>query len=289
MNSCDNLWYKGVGERPFRENCGIFNQNGERLTDLNHLSIDSVLIISKETMLKSDIPLNLKSIWVFENCRIETNLNINEDFRSRNNLTISGNIFSRNYYLGHNLSLNGNIIAKETIEIGNDSKIDGNIDCRVLKIGENAKINGYIRAEKIFAGSRFNSNGEITAIEFMTGENSSLLGNNNINYLYSQNGITLNGGVFIELHTDDNFKSFSSIKGKKLIMDNCAVIEGDAIAEEYIRVGDKSTITGNCICDDYLEFGPGTSFFGRKIFKREKQLPPSSMKIRENGKVYFKE
>lgn len=289
MSSRDLFWYEDVVKEDFllAHKTKTINQNmsisNDTLKDFNSL------VLTEAVKLKLLDRIKLQEIWLLENTTIDGDLILLEDFKARNNINYAGSITALNVYFGHNTSLNGNFEAKDKFEVGNSAIITGDIKCAELRIGENAHVSGTITADEIYAGSNFYSDGNIKCTKFMTGENSKLMGKNIIDYLYSQNGLNINGGQFLELHTDDNFKSKNSMTGNKLIMDNCVIINGNVKAKDYIRVGDKSVINGDVYCENYLEFGPGTTFNGKKYSAKEKQLPPSSAKIRNQGPVHFAE
>ncbi len=275
-----------VGESAYMKVDGVYHLNGERVLDPSLLEPHSSIAIANNSRVTMNFEMRLGCVMVLDECHLHARLRCDE-FQARNAFNYVGHLFSHVASFGHGLRFEGSMIVEEGLEIGNNAVINGNIDCKELRLGENAKIRGYIRADKVYAGSGFSSDSEVTCNLFHTGQNVSLMGVNKIGIFFSKDRITMNGGTFNELHTDDNFRSACGISGNKLIMDNCANIAGSVRATEYVRVGDMSAIEGDVECGDYFEYGPGTKVKGKKSVKREKQLPPSSAKVRKNGKVTF--
>lgn len=261
---------------------GIFVVSGKKVFGVSNLSTDKIkrtATVCVSDGICADFPRKflVESMWILNNCILSGDFRVRGDLQAKENFCFYGNMKAKNVTTGNNFSILGNINVGNKVQIGNNCVINGNIDCKELVLGENVRIYGYIRAEKIKAGSSFFSNNEVTCKEFITEKDSKLLGYNTIKYFYSQNNITLNGGNFREIYTNDKFLSTSSINTNRLIVDKGATIDGNVVVKEFMRVGDNCRIIGNIRCEGYFEYGPGTVVFGKKKVKHEKELPSFSV------------
>jgi hypothetical protein len=125
------------------------------------------------------------------------------------------------------------------------------------------------------------STGRVEIWESLTGGACcELIGSNYVERLMTRDMLTISGGDYGEIHSDDRFVSRGAIFCRKLVLDNTPHIEGDVHASEYIRFGDSAYVRGNVNCGGLVEKGPGLRIDGQTWAREWRDIPSSHEKHR---------
>ncbi len=230
------------------------------------------------------VNIRASAVWCFLDVEIHGEVVCHDAFRTQGRVSIHGWVKAPRIYFGHDVSVHGGIITsinEGQIHCGNNCFVNGTLEASELRCGDGFRAEAHLRSMRVFAGNHFVSTGRIEVPEsFMGGAHVQLVGSNYVERLMTRDMLTVNGGDYGEIHTDDQFRSTGSIFCRKLIVDNTPRIEGDVHASEYIRFGDSAYVRGNVECRGLVEKGPGLHIDGSSRAQEWRDIPASSEKRR---------
>lgn len=230
-------------------------------------------------------PIRAWSIWCFPDVEVHGDITCYDAFRTEGRAVIHGWIRAPRIFLGHNVSVRGGLVTPldgGQVHCGNNCFVNGMIETTEFRCGDGFRAEALVRFARGFVGNNFVSTGRIEAWDsLMAGAQCQLLGSNFVERLMTRDMLTINGGDYGEIHSDDQFTSHGSIYCRKLIVDNTPRVHGDIHASEYIRFGDSAYVRGNVRCGGLVEKGPGLHIDGETSAREWRDIPPSSEKRRK--------
>ncbi len=228
--------------------------------------------------------IRASAIWCFPDVEIHGDLTCYDAFRTEGRAAIHGWVRAPRIFVGHDVSVHGGMVTpldSGQISFGNNGFINGRLEAAELRCGDGFRAEAHVRCARVFTGNYFVSTGRIEVTDsLMGGAYIQLLGSNYVERLMTRDMLTINGGDYGEIHSDDRFTSTGSIFCRKLIIDNTPRIEGDVHASEYIRFGDGAYVRGSVKCRGTIDKGPGLHIDGYTSASEWRDIPSSHEKVR---------
>jgi len=229
-------------------------------------------------------PIRAWSVWCFSDVEVHGDITCGDAFRTEGRAAIYGWVRAPRIFLGHDVSVRGGLVTPVEggqIHCGNNCFVNGTVETAEFRCGDGFRAEALFRCSRAFVGNNFVSTGRIEVWDsLMAGAQCQLLGSNYVERLMTRDMLTINGGDYGEVHSDDRLISRGSIYCRKLIVDNTPHVQGDIYASEYIRLGDSAYVRGNVHCGGVVEKGPGLRIDGQTSAREWRDIPPSNEKHR---------
>ena len=230
-----------------------------------------------------DAGIHAASIWCCLDAEVHGDVTCGA-FRTEGRASVHGWIRAENVFLGHEVRIHGGLVTPMNhgqVQCGNNCYVEGLLEAAEFRCGNGLRADAHLRAVRSFVGNDFHWSGRTEVYELlMAGANCTLLGDVYVEKLMTRDSLTVSGGNFGELHTDDRFRCHGSVRCRKLIVDNNPYIGGSIEASEYIRFGDSAVIHGNVYCGGLVEKGPGLHIEGSSNASAWRDIPSSHDKRR---------